>query len=698
MVQRIVGDTREPSGEILQQRIREAAEATGSGYYSKTEADSRYSQLGHGHVASDLDGVKVSSGFPQDASGNYAVTLSYDPVTQQVTLTPTGSTFDIYVRGQKFTVTGTHTSVAHDAAAGQYFYYHDGSSFVWDTSPWPFDEAPICFVYWTGTDGVGYFELHTATRDPNLHRNLHYSQGTQLKTRGALAGYTLTTDSDAGVTFSIGATTILDEDIEYTLSALADAGPYTIWYRTTAGAWTFSEGNVLPFLYGTYPRWNNTATWTMVDGSPNYYLNYYVFATPALETQQQFVLIPGQAEYSSLAGAQAESLANLSYGDLPFQEIVPLYKITFGLKNSYGGTAKTRIEAVTTLVGDRVSISASPISNHNALTGLQGGAAGEYYHLTAAELAELQAVSSTYEPALGNPGTDGWVLSSTAAGVRSWISVAGGVSDHGALSGLADDDHTQYYNATRLAAYTGFDSRYYTEAEIDILLAGKEDNISLTASRAVVTDASGNLTVSLVTSTELGYVDGVTSSIQTQLNGKASTSHNHSGTYEPVLGNPATNGYVLSSTTGGTRSWVPNGGAFSGAYAYRSTNQVITNGTKTAVAYNNEVYDTDSYFTLNGSTMTAPSDGYYHVEAGQRWDTSTSGQRFIDIVANGIVVAEQFVVPAGTLNTALHCSATVYLTAGQTVYARAGLDNGSGDRSITPGSNRSTFLSIHKVG
>ena len=46
---------------------------------------------------------------------------------------------------------------------------------------------------------------------------------------------------------------------------------------------------------------------------------------------------------------------------------------------------------------------------------------------------------------------------------------------------------------------------------------------TLTASRAVASDASGFLTVSATTSTELGYVSGVTSAIQTQLNGKANT-------------------------------------------------------------------------------------------------------------------------------------------------------------------------------
>ena len=43
---------------------------------------------------------------------------------------------------------------------------------------------------------------------------------------------------------------------------------------------------------------------------------------------------------------------------------------------------------------------------------------------------------------------------------------------------------------------------------------------SLTASRALVSDGSGDLVVSAVTSTEIGHLDGVTSAIQTQLDAK----------------------------------------------------------------------------------------------------------------------------------------------------------------------------------
>jgi hypothetical protein len=49
------------------------------------------------------------------------------------------------------------------------------------------------------------------------------------------------------------------------------------------------------------------------------------------------------------------------------------------------------------------------------------------------------------------------------------------------------------------------------------------DTENLTTNRALVSSGSGKVAVSAVTSTELGYLDGVTSAIQTQLNSKQGT-------------------------------------------------------------------------------------------------------------------------------------------------------------------------------
>ena len=49
------------------------------------------------------------------------------------------------------------------------------------------------------------------------------------------------------------------------------------------------------------------------------------------------------------------------------------------------------------------------------------------------------------------------------------------------------------------------------------------DDADLTASRAVISNASGKVAVSAVTDTELGYLDGVTSAVQTQIDSKQAT-------------------------------------------------------------------------------------------------------------------------------------------------------------------------------
>lgn len=66
--------------------------------------------------------------------------------------------------------------------------------------------------------------------------------------------------------------------------------------------------------------------------------------------------------------------------------------------------------------------------------------------------------------------------------------------------------------------------------QVESLLAGKEDTITgaastitdtdLTVSRAVISDANGKVAVSAVTSAELAHLSGVTSAVQTQLDGK----------------------------------------------------------------------------------------------------------------------------------------------------------------------------------
>lgn len=110
-------------------------------------------------------------------------------------------------------------------------------------------------------------------------------------------------------------------------------------------------------------------------------------------------------------------------------------------------------------------------------------------------------------------------------------------------NGIADKDENELYLLTDAG---GFDSSLDSTSEnavqnkvITSALNGKQSTITgaattiassnLTASRALVSDTGGKVAISTVTSTELGYISGVTSNIQTQLNTLSSSIANTGG-------------------------------------------------------------------------------------------------------------------------------------------------------------------------
>lgn len=95
------------------------------------------------------------------------------------------------------------------------------------------------------------------------------------------------------------------------------------------------------------------------------------------------------------------------------------------------------------------------------------------------------------------------------------------------LGGTADqywrgDKTWQTLNTTSVAEGTNL---YFTNARASAAIIGGASTITtsnLTANRALLSDASGKVAESPVNNTELGYLTGVTSALQTQLNAKAS--------------------------------------------------------------------------------------------------------------------------------------------------------------------------------
>ena len=94
----------------------------------------------------------------------------------------------------------------------------------------------------------------------------------------------------------------------------------------------------------------------------------------------------------------------------------------------------------------------------------------------------------------------------------------------------SDGTYTELYPKTTIAQVEGLQTQLdsiNTSLQKKVGLSDLSGAIStvstsnLTANRALISNGSGKIAVSSVTSTQLGYVSGVTSAIQTQLNNKA---------------------------------------------------------------------------------------------------------------------------------------------------------------------------------
>lgn len=133
-------------------------------------------------------------------------------------------------------------------------------------------------------------------------------------------------------------------------------------------------------------------------------------------------------------------------------------------------------------------------------------------------------------------GTAGLIRYNTSTSVleyfdSSYKSIASESYVNTQITNLIDSSPATLDTLNELAAALNDDANFHTT--ITNLIATKEDAITgaattitgsdLTADKAVVSNSSGKIAVSAVTSTELGYLSGTTSAVQTQIDGKQNT-------------------------------------------------------------------------------------------------------------------------------------------------------------------------------
>lgn len=393
------------------------------------------------------------------------------------------------------------------------------------------------------------------------------------------------------------------------------------------------------------------------------------------------------------------------------------YVTTTALNSALAG----KQDKLTTGTGISLSGSAISLATSGVTAGSQGSAT-TIPIINVDAYGRVTSLSSTtvYPPT--TPGTSGQYWTSDGNGEGVWSSPATAPSSgspnlitsgavHTALAGKQNNltfDAAPTENSSNPVTSGGL---YTMKANLEQAIADAEVNITgaattivtnnLLANRALVSNADGKVAVSDVTSTELGYLDGVTSNVQTQLDSKISSI--------PSAGNATTPVYINSSgvpTACNYSLGAAAAKAFTTSVTDGSTSLVTSGGVYTAVAAKQDKLAFDTAPT-SGSGNPVTSGGVYTAIAAKQdkltFDsTPTSGSS--NPVTSGGVFSAINAAPQITVDSALSSTSTnpVQNKVISTALSNK-MDNKAIDTTVTSGSSNlitsgAVYTAINNAG
>jgi hypothetical protein len=451
----IVGDE---DTQTLQNKTIDATSATGNNTVNIDASDAAFDASGTNlgadnaqdaitEIADRAFVTKEPTGYPNRTDS----TLSFDDATRTLEISPTGVSFDYYILGKKNTVSSTQSIVIPDDEGNHYIYF-DTDGLLKSTQTFTPDlitsKAYTSIVYWDDTnDKRIYFadERHGLVMDGETHLHFHSSFGARYIGGLALENFIVDAagDLDSHAQFTSDSGSIRDEDLLIQISAQTQI---PILYRDGAnGNWRKKEADAFPMIYSgsagytgangriPYNEFTGT-TWQLTEASANSFVLVHFFGTNDIDAG--VVGIQGQGSYNSQNAARSAANSEISQlSGLPFAEFVPIGSVIIQT-DSYTNSVQARVVSTDT--------------------------GADYVDFRGTQL---------FVP-------------------------AGEASDHGLLSGLSDDDHTQYHTDARADTWLG------TKTTDDLTEGSNE---YYTAEKAQ--DAVGNILVDS-SSIDFTYTDG----------------------------------------------------------------------------------------------------------------------------------------------------------------------------------------------
>ena len=328
------------------------------------------------HIENQLE-LHEPTGFPNRTD----TTFTFVNGTRTFTLSPTGSEFSFYVNNTKFTKNAPENVVIPDVEGIHFIYYNNSGILVTNQTPWNLtNTAPVAYVHWDATNNVAIVlaeERHGTVMDGQTHTYLHRTIGTRYVGGLGLSGNTAgsgNVNSDAQVSISDG--TVFDEDITITIfdgagtaffeQELSPIAYIPIFYRLgAAGDWRKTVAD-------PYPVYNNVGSgrlgWNENAASwqvteANNSDYVPMFIFATNDVNDPIIAILGQSHHSTFLDAQNNS----SYQTLSFGAMpFQEMKILYRLIFQTSNGYSNAVKARLVDIQDLRSISNIPSSNYVA--------------------------------------------------------------------------------------------------------------------------------------------------------------------------------------------------------------------------------------------------------------------------------------------------------------------------------------------
>jgi hypothetical protein len=240
------------SGSALTSLTSGAIENDGT-YFYYTDSTSKRRILNTGTLVHD------PSGFPNTTDTTLSFSNALDPAP---TFTITGTNFLVYKDGQQFTKNTQSIDITD--TEGLWFFYYDAdgvltaSQTAWNLST----SVCIAYIYWDATNNTAITfgdERHGITMDWQTHQYLHLTVGTRYNTGLTLTGDTTGSGaSDAHAEVAVSNGSIYDEDLIHTITDgspqdLTPIAQIPVYYRSGAAAnnWRKDTATNFPVKQGS---------------------------------------------------------------------------------------------------------------------------------------------------------------------------------------------------------------------------------------------------------------------------------------------------------------------------------------------------------------------------------------------------------------------------------------------------------------